>query len=292
MVYCFRVQYGVPVEVERRQGSRATGQVLCPLRHRPSTSQPPPPPHLKVSTISPRGPAPGGHQVGTVSQPRRGVFSGRPLPVHRPNPRSAPGYVASAGGCVIPPERGGAEPQRSPAPLPSILRIWVRAIVKPNEYGDVHAIFSTVSALAASTSTMRQPARVRSTGASSVGVTASITALSSPWRIVAHMDGAPPNSTVSRGTRVAGRHRRAHGGALLRRLLGRARRRRALPVSAGGTVKTAASGQILHGGDQVSKVAAEAVELPDNEHVALAQGAQAAVEPRPVVAYAGSARSW
>ena len=37
----------------------------------------------------------------------------------------------------------------------------------------------------------------------------------------------------------------------------------------------------------MGQVAAEAVELPDDEHVALAQGAQAAVEPRPVVAEAG-----
>ena len=37
----------------------------------------------------------------------------------------------------------------------------------------------------------------------------------------------------------------------------------------------------------MSEVAAEAVELPDDEHVTLPQGAQAAVEPRPVVAYAG-----
>ena len=38
---------------------------------------------------------------------------------------------------------------------------------------------------------------------------------------------------------------------------------------------------------QMGQVAAEAVELPDDEHVALAQGAQVAVEPRPVVAEAG-----
>ena len=37
----------------------------------------------------------------------------------------------------------------------------------------------------------------------------------------------------------------------------------------------------------MGEVAAQAVELPDDEHVALSQGAQAAVESRPVVAYAG-----
>ena len=37
----------------------------------------------------------------------------------------------------------------------------------------------------------------------------------------------------------------------------------------------------------MGEVAAQAVELPDDEHVALPQGAQAAVESRPVVAYAG-----
>ena len=40
----------------------------------------------------------------------------------------------------------------------------------------------------------------------------------------------------------------------------------------------------VHGVDQVGEVAAEAVELPDDEHVALPQGAQAAVESRPVLA--------
>ena len=48
-------------------------------------------------------------------------------------------------------------------------------------------------------------------------------------------------------------------------------------------------GQVLHGVDQVGEGAAEAVELPDDEHVALPQGAHAVVESRPVVAYAGSA---
>ena len=38
----------------------------------------------------------------------------------------------------------------------------------------------------------------------------------------------------------------------------------------------------------MGEVAAEAVEFPDHEHVALSQGAQAAVESGPVVAYAGS----
>ena len=45
--------------------------------------------------------------------------------------------------------------------------------------------------------------------------------------------------------------------------------------------------QVLHGVDQVGEVSAEAVELPDHEHIALAQDAQAAVETRPVVADAG-----
>ena len=49
----------------------------------------------------------------------------------------------------------------------------------------------------------------------------------------------------------------------------------------------AAAGQVLHGVDQMGEVAAEAVELPGDEHVAPAQGAQAVVESRPVVAYAG-----
>ena len=38
----------------------------------------------------------------------------------------------------------------------------------------------------------------------------------------------------------------------------------------------------------MGEVAAETVEFPDHEHVALPQGAQAAVESRPIVAYAGS----
>ena len=49
----------------------------------------------------------------------------------------------------------------------------------------------------------------------------------------------------------------------------------------------AAGGQVLHGVDEMGEVATQAVELPDDEHVALPQGAQAAVESRPVVAYAG-----
>ena len=49
----------------------------------------------------------------------------------------------------------------------------------------------------------------------------------------------------------------------------------------------AADRQVLHGVDQVGEVAAEAVELPDDEHAALPQGAHAAVESRSVVAYAG-----
>jgi len=35
----------------------------------------------------------------------------------------------------------------------------------------------------------------------------------------------------------------------------------------------AASGQVLHGVDQMGEVAAEAIELPDDEHVVLAQSA-------------------
>ena len=45
--------------------------------------------------------------------------------------------------------------------------------------------------------------------------------------------------------------------------------------------------QVLHGVDQVGEITAEAVELPDDEHVALPQGAHAAVESRAVVADAG-----
>ena len=44
---------------------------------------------------------------------------------------------------------------------------------------------------------------------------------------------------------------------------------------------------ILHE-DQMGEVAAETVEFPDHESVALPQGAQVAVESRSVVAYAGS----
>ena len=42
--------------------------------------------------------------------------------------------------------------------------------------------------------------------------------------------------------------------------------------------------QVLHGVDQVDEVATEAVELPDDEHVARPERAHAAVESRPVVA--------
>ena len=45
----------------------------------------------------------------------------------------------------------------------------------------------------------------------------------------------------------------------------------------------AAGRQVLRGVDQVGEVAAEAVELPDNEHIALPQSAQAVVESRAVV---------
>ena len=49
----------------------------------------------------------------------------------------------------------------------------------------------------------------------------------------------------------------------------------------------AAGRQVLHGVDQVGEGAAEAVELPDDEHVARPERAHTAVEPRAVVAYAG-----
>ena len=49
----------------------------------------------------------------------------------------------------------------------------------------------------------------------------------------------------------------------------------------------AAGRQVLHGVDQVGEVAAEPVELPDDEHVAVPQRPQATVESRPVVANAG-----
>ena len=49
----------------------------------------------------------------------------------------------------------------------------------------------------------------------------------------------------------------------------------------------AAGRQVLHGVDQVGKGAAEAVELPDDEHVARPERAHTAVEPGSVVAYAG-----
>ena len=50
----------------------------------------------------------------------------------------------------------------------------------------------------------------------------------------------------------------------------------------------AAGGEVLHGVDQMGEVTAETVEFPDHEHVGLPQGAQAAVDSGPVVAYAGS----
>ena len=40
--------------------------------------------------------------------------------------------------------------------------------------------------------------------------------------------------------------------------------------------------------DPMGEVAAATVKFPDHEHIALPQGAQAALESRPVVAYAGS----
>ena len=49
----------------------------------------------------------------------------------------------------------------------------------------------------------------------------------------------------------------------------------------------AAGRQVLHGVDQVGEVATEAVELPDNEHVARSERTHAAVESRAVVADAG-----
>ena len=51
----------------------------------------------------------------------------------------------------------------------------------------------------------------------------------------------------------------------------------------------AAGRQVLHSVDQVGKGAAEPVELPDDEHVARPERAQAAVESRAVVADAGRA---
>ena len=51
----------------------------------------------------------------------------------------------------------------------------------------------------------------------------------------------------------------------------------------------AAGRQVLHGVDQVSEGAAEAVEFPDNEHIARPERAHAAVEPLAVVADAGRA---
>ena len=51
----------------------------------------------------------------------------------------------------------------------------------------------------------------------------------------------------------------------------------------------AAGGQLLHGVDQMGEVAAQAVELPDDEHVVRPQRTQAVVESRPVVAAAGGA---
>ena len=50
----------------------------------------------------------------------------------------------------------------------------------------------------------------------------------------------------------------------------------------------AAGGELLHGLDLMGEIAAEKVEFPDHEHVALPQGAEAAVESGPVVATAGS----
>ena len=44
---------------------------------------------------------------------------------------------------------------------------------------------------------------------------------------------------------------------------------------------------VLHGVDQVDEVATEAVDLPDDEHVARPERAHTAVEPRAVVADAG-----
>ena len=49
----------------------------------------------------------------------------------------------------------------------------------------------------------------------------------------------------------------------------------------------AAGRQVLHGVDQVGEGTAQAVELPDNEHVARPERAHAAVESRAVVADAG-----
>ena len=46
----------------------------------------------------------------------------------------------------------------------------------------------------------------------------------------------------------------------------------------------AAGGEVLHGVDQMGEIAAETVEFPDDEYVALPQGAQTVVEAGPVVA--------
>ena len=46
----------------------------------------------------------------------------------------------------------------------------------------------------------------------------------------------------------------------------------------------AAGGEVLHGVDPMGEAAAETVEFPDHEHVALPQGAEAAVESWPLVA--------
>ena len=52
----------------------------------------------------------------------------------------------------------------------------------------------------------------------------------------------------------------------------------------------AAARQVLHGVDQVGEVPAEAVELSNDEHIALSQGAWAAVESRPGVPLASGVR--
>ena len=44
----------------------------------------------------------------------------------------------------------------------------------------------------------------------------------------------------------------------------------------------AAVRQILHGADQMGEVATQAVELPHDKDIALAQGAQACLQARPV----------
>ena len=85
--------------------------------------------------------------------------------------------------------------------------------------------------------------------------------------------------------------RRPDGGGIEHVLVGRptALSRAVQDLSARGVGLRVLAGQGAQIGhhDQMSQIAAEAVELPDHEHVALPQDPQAAVETRPVVAEAG-----